>query len=94
MAQNAYLLAKIDADTAEKEQKFAEILLQPRRRRLSAPTPGKQRCLGRPEHRTDGQRYPLRFSFPCPKKLRSRTSDVPVQSVYINLLIKCFTHRE
>ena len=29
MPQNAYFLAKIDADTAENEQHFAEILLKP-----------------------------------------------------------------
>ena len=35
MLQNAYFLAKIDADTAENEQHFAEIL--PKGRRVAAP---------------------------------------------------------
>ena len=38
MLQNAYFLAKIGADTAEKEQHFAEIL--PKRAALLAPAAG------------------------------------------------------
>ena len=65
MLQNAYLIAKIGADTAENERKFAKIWqgLRQRRRRETAKetSAGTQRCTNMCAGLQSGQ---LNFSVP------------------------------